>query len=299
MERVLILLATYNGAKYLSEQLESVLMQKDVEVSILVRDDGSTDDTTSILERYHKTNKLEWYTGEHLNVQKGYFDLMKRATEYKTNYFAFCDQDDIWDSDKLSIALKNLKYSKLQVPALYYCGQRLVDAEMNLIENHLLNKNRTLKTRFVLSDFAGCTGVFNKALLEKVIAYEPSYMLMHDTWILKVCLCLGGNVFVDSNVHMNYRQHSNNTVGLGRSFTATIKQVIQYLNEYHVEMQMKELKLGYESAMIPEYKEIVEYILNYKYSRESREFLLDRKNIDFHNRGLNFIYWIKVVAKKL
>ena len=69
---------------------------------------------------------------------------------------------------------------------------------LNFLSNHELNDKRTLITRFILSDFAGCTGVFNRELLNAVIQYEPQYMLMHDTWILKVCLCLNGKVFVDT-----------------------------------------------------------------------------------------------------
>lgn len=189
-------------------------VKPNVLVEILVRDDGSKDGTRNLLDEYKKLGKLQWYTGEHLNVARGYFDLMKMALKFDADYIAFADQDDVWDSDKLYIATQFLDSVDRKVPALYYCGQRLVDGELNFIANHELNSRRTLITRFVLSDFAGCTGVFNRALLEAVIEYEPQYMLMHDTWILKVCLCLGGKVFVDTKPHINYRQHGDNTVGL-------------------------------------------------------------------------------------
>lgn len=101
---------------------------------------------------------------------------MKIGAKKTYNFFAFCDQDDVWDKDKLKIAVNSIK--GLQGPALYYSGQRLVDENLKFIENHELNSNRTLKTRFVLSDFAGCTGVFNKALIDEIIKFEPKYMLM-------------------------------------------------------------------------------------------------------------------------
>lgn len=299
MKKILVVMATYNGEKYLAEQLESIFLQENVKVEILVRDDGSSDGTRKLLDRYQSERKLQWYTGEHLNVAKGYFDLMKKAADMEFDYIAFADQDDVWDADKLYIAVKMLEQVKNDVPALYYCGQRLVDGELNFIGDHELNNKRRLTTRFILSDFAGCTGVFNRALLNEVVKYEPRYMLMHDTWILKVCLCLGGKVFVDTKPHMSYRQHGGNTVGLGRSLPAYLRQVKQYLNEYKVEAQMQELLTGYSDKMTAEYKELVELVCTYRSSFSAKKKLLDKKRINFYNKGLNLTYDLKVLLNKL
>lgn len=299
MKKILVIIATYNGEKYLSEQLESILTQRNVSVEILVRDDGSKDGTQDLLDKYKKSGKLEWYTGKHLNVAKGYFDLMKTASKFNSDYIAFADQDDVWDSDKLYVATQYLDSVDKKIPALYYCGQRLVDGKLNLIADHELNSKRSLTTRFVLSDFAGCTGVFNRALLNAVIIYEPQNMLMHDTWILKVCLCLGGKVFVDVKPHMNYRQHGGNTVGLGRNLWAYLKQVNQYLNEYHVEAQMQELLSGYEDKMVPQYKSLAKQICEYRKSVQIKRHLMDKKYINFYNKGLNLTYDLKVLLNKL
>lgn len=299
MRKILVIMPTYNGEKYLSEQLESIWHQKGVELSVLVRDDGSTDGTQALLDRYQSEGKLTWYTGGHLNVAKGVFDLMKKATQYDVDYISFADQDDVWDADKLLVAVQSLDTVDARVPALYYCGQRLVDGELNPIADHILNDKRTLTTRFVLSDFAGCTGVFNKALLNEVVTFEPDYMLMHDTWILKVCLCLGGKVFVDPQPHMQYRQHGGNTVGLGRSLPAYLKQVDQYLNVYHVEQQMRELVRGYGDRMVPKYRKLARMICEYRENPAYKKKLLDKRVVDFHARGLNLTYWLKVKLNKL
>lgn len=299
MRKILVIMPTYNGEKYLSEQLESIWHQKGVELSVLVRDDGSTDGTKALLDRYQSEGKLTWYTGGHLNVAKGVFDLMKKATQYDVDYISFADQDDVWDADKLLVAVQSLDTVDARVPALYYCGQRLVDGELNPIADHILNDKRTLTTRFVLSDFAGCTGVFNKALLNEVVTFEPDYMLMHDTWILKVCLCLGGKVFVDPQPHMQYRQHGGNTVGLGRSLPAYLKQVDQYLNVYHIEQQMRELVRGYGDRMVPKYRKLARMICEYRENPAYKKKLLDKRVVDFHARGLNLTYWLKVKLNKL
>lgn len=299
MKKVLVIMATYNGEKYLEEQINSILEQKHVCVNILVRDDGSTDSTISILERYRIKGKLEWYTGEHLNVANGFFDLMLEAKKIQSDYIAFSDQDDIWDFDKLSVAVGNLEKYDQNVPNLYYCGQRLVDEKLNLIAVHELNRYRTLKTRFIMSDFAGCTGVFNRTLLDIVTIYKPGYMLMHDTWILKVCIAMNGNVIVDSCAHMQYRQHGKNTVGLGRGLFAYMKQVRQYLLEYKIEDQLKELYRGYSNKMLPEYQQLIEVVCGYKYSLRNKRILLSKHNVNFFNKGLNFTYILKVVFNML
>ena len=261
---VLVLMATYNGEKYLNDQLNSIFNQTNVQVKVLVRDDGSTDNTISILKDWSKTNDLEWYTGEHLNVQFGFYDLMVCAKNYDCDYFAFSDQDDIWDNDKLYIALKHLQEADNLKPSLYYCEQKLVDENLNYLDTHYLNTKRNLKTKFIFSDIAGCTAVFNKDLLLKVIAYKPSYMMMHDTWILKVCLSLGGKVFMDKNPHMNYRQHGNNTVGLSNTLSSKIKRASTYIFDYDLKTQMSELLAGYEKLIVPEYLEIINQIINAK-----------------------------------
>ena len=299
MKKILVIMPTFNGEKYLAEQLNSILTQEGVDVSLLVRDDGSADGTRAILDKYQSEGKLRWYTGEHLNVDKGFFDLMKQAAGEDFDYIAFSDQDDVWDSDKLAVAVQSLDTADEALPALYYCGQRLVDGELNHIADHELNGQRTLTTRFVLSDFAGCTGVVNRTLLNEVVKFEPDYMLMHDTWVLKVCLCLGGKVFVDTKPHMDYRQHGGNTVGLGRSLPAYLKQVNQYLNVYHVERQMHELMRGYGDRMVPEYRKLAQMICEYRQNRQYKKKLLDKHYINFYAKGLNVTYWLKVTLNKL
>ena len=300
MKKVLVLMATYNGARYLDEQIQSLIDQKNVELEILVRDDGSTDNTINVLNKWKKQGKLDWYTGKHLNVQYGFYDLMEHAAQKDTEYIAFCDQDYVWDNDKLCIAVEELEDKCSQSnPALYYCGQRLVDEHMNFLSDHSLNEYRNLRTRFVLSDIAGCTAVFNTELLNKVLEYKPEYMLMHDTWVLKVCLAMGGEVIVDPKPHMNYRQHSNNTVGLGKGIKSNLKQVRQYIEEYKVEEQMLELKKGYGKSIIPEYKRVIYYICNYKNNIKCRKKLLSKHYINFCNKGLNLTYFIKIMLNKL
>lgn len=264
MDSVLVLMATYNGEKYLEQQLESLFNQKEIDVEVLVRDDGSSDKTKSILDKWQKKAKLKWYTGEHLNVKYGFYDLMEQASRTSHQYFAFCDQDDVWDDDKLYIAVKEIKCFNSNKPILYYCGQRLVDENLNLLDEHRLSKNRTNYARFMLNDAAGCTEVFNKVLLDKIIQYKPEYLLMHDAWLVKVCLALGGDLIVDTNMHMSYRQHSGNSVGLKHDIKSNILRAKQYIKEQDIYSQMSELYKGYKNEVKEDYLEIITCVLDYK-----------------------------------
>ena len=296
-----VIMSTYNGAKYVEEQLDSIIGQDvDASVTIYIRDDGSTDNTVDVLRKYaagHSKEDIVIDRAANKGAAGSFLTAMRECPD--ADIYAFSDQDDVWDEDKLRIAVDKISEYPEDVPALYYCGQRLVDQDLNLISDHTLNEKRSLKTRFLLSDFAGCTGVFNKALLDEVNKYEPGYVLMHDTWILKICLGLGGNVYIDSTSHLDYRQHKGNTLGLGRSIPAYIRQVRQYLNEYKVEPQMAELIRGYGDRLVTPYKELAQKACAYRLNRTYKKELLNKRNIDFCSRGLNITYWLKVKLNKL
>ena len=180
---------------------------------------------------------LRWYTGEHLNVQKGYLDLLKNAP--KSDYYAFCDQDDVWDDDKLLLAVTELDEMPVDKPAMYYCGQRLVDENLKLISVHRIASDRNAHTNFLISNVAGCTAVFNQALVDAVNSKSPDFILMHDSWLFKICLALGGNYYADSAAHISYRQHGNNVAGLNGGVRGKIRQVKRYLDVFEIQKQCK------------------------------------------------------------
>lgn len=294
---VAVLLATYNGEKYLREQLDSLLRQIGVKVEILVRDDGSDDDTTIILDEYQNQGLIEWYSGEHMGVQKGYLDLLKHAS--KADYYAFCDQDDVWDDDKLLYAVMELEQMPVEKPLIYYCGQRLVDENLNLLSIHNIDIKRSSYTNFLISNVAGCTAVFNKNLLDAINYATPNFILMHDSWAFKVCLALGGRYYADSSAHINYRQHGNNVAGLNGGIRGKIQQIKRYINVFEIQKQLQNLVICYGDKMVPEYRELSSLICDYDKSFNNWVKLLLYRGFDFRNRGLNYIVKIKIFMRKL
>ena len=128
MEKVCVLMSTYNGEKYLKEQIESILNQENIEVDILIRDDGSTDNTLNILENYtQKYKNIRYYTGENLRSAKSFMNLLFTVKEY--DYYAFSDQDDVWKKNKLYTAVSKLKEGY----DLYGGKKSIVDSELNIL----------------------------------------------------------------------------------------------------------------------------------------------------------------------
>lgn len=121
MKKVLVLMSTYNGEKWLKEQIDSILASREVKVDILVRDDGSSDNTLSILNLYKNNNRLNYYVGENIGPAQSFRDLVDRC-EFGYDAYAYADQDDIWSEKKLFYATEALE--KTDTPYLWECGLR-------------------------------------------------------------------------------------------------------------------------------------------------------------------------------
>lgn len=217
--RVTVLLATYNGEKFIDEQLQSIKEQSDVNVKVLVRDDGSTDSTLSILERWKKVEttsdfSLEYYCGSNVGAARSFIELINDVSE-ESDFYAFSDQDDSWLPEKLSIAIQKLNEFDQDIPSLYYGDTTRVGEQLEEISNPFGPRYHTeeIKKSIISTAAGGLTMVFNKSLLRILKEYSPCYLTMHDRWTLLVCASVGGKVFYDSKSYVLYRQHGSNVLG--------------------------------------------------------------------------------------
>lgn len=295
--KVTVLMATYNGEKYLREQIESIKRQINVDVNILVRDDGSTDNTKNILNEYQDKGVLRWYTGEHLNVQKSFLNLLMESPE--SDYYAFCDQDDVWDDNKLYCAVEHLKNYVDDKPALYYSGLRIVDSNLNVIRTHYITDNRLPEANYFISNVAGCTEVFNKKLKDLVNLATPDFVLMHDSWIYKICLSVGGYIYADKYAHINYRQHNLNVVGIKGGIKSKVRDIFRYINKFEIQKQMQNLLYYYGDKMEEEYYAYTKLICEYNKSLVKWFKLLTFNKLDFKSKGLNILVRIKIFLRKV
>lgn len=212
--RVAVLMSTYNGENYLADQIESILSQQgDFTLSLLVRDDGSADGTARILSRYAEAGSLSWYQGENRKPAKSFLTLLRDNPGY--DFYAFSDQDDLWDPDKLAVAISRLK--DIAAPGVYCANARLVKSDLAPIGKNIFDCAVACDfySRVCSDGVPGCTMVLNSALAQLVQGVPmPESVIMHDTYLLALCAAFDGTVIFDPAPHMAYRQHCLNAVGV-------------------------------------------------------------------------------------
>ena len=226
---VTVLMATYQGKKYLEQQLDSILAQT-VPVKLLISDDGSTDGTRKMLEDY-----AGWYPEqvtlhhrtEHADGAAGnFFWLMQEALkDEKTDYILFSDQDDVWENNKVRVMLHRMKELEesigKQCPILLYSDMEVVDEELYEISpsfaayTHQDPDRTDFANLLVENQITGGASMINRALLERC-AKKPEICCMHDWWMALVASCFGIIEFMPRALS-KYRQHENNLLGAGEA----------------------------------------------------------------------------------
>ena len=267
MTKVCVLVSSYNGETYIKDLIDSLLEQKYVDLQILVRDDGSTDNTTYILDNYKRRySNFNWYQGDNLGPAKSFLDLIYHAP--LAEYYAFCDQDDFWLPEKLYKAIEKIKENiGLKKYGFYFSNVEVVDSNLNHIETSSIsgdfnNLNRVLMTNYAI----GCTVVITASLLKKVKQYQPQYMKMHDWWIYQLCVALGGAIIFDNNAYILYRQHDSNVIGfnLDTKHSYNVKNLFLKKPEHTVSRICKELLSGYADDFTRENRKIIYHLAFYQ-----------------------------------
>ena len=214
MHSVLVLMSTYNGEKFLEAQLESLYNQHGVDIHILVRDDGSKDSTLSILDKFKSTRgQMTVIKGDNVGAAKSFFEVSRYAQSKlpQFDYYAFCDQDDVWLPDKLISAANNLE--KAGKNKLYFCSENYVDSNLNIIGTAKPIQYFDYTTSVYRNPALGCTMVFDKCLFDTFcLAANISDRInsLHDAWMFMCATFTGANIIPDNNIHLLYRQHGRN-----------------------------------------------------------------------------------------
>ena len=299
MDKVQVLLSTYNGEKYIKEQIESILNQKEVEIALLIRDDGSTDKTIQILEELAMNNEnITVYKDENLGPARSFMDLIEKSDEY--DYYAFSDQDDVWKPKKLISAINKLKEYN-NTPALYMSALEIVDTNLKYIETKKVAGNFTLEGEIIKNFATGCTQVFNKNLCNIIKQYKPKYIIMHDSWITRVCYAIGGNVIIDENSYIKYRQHEKNVLGYKDDGFQKLKRQYKIAFKDKISMRVniaKELKNGYEKLLTEEAKQVVENLIKYQEDKNAKKWLLHNEKFRTNNPKMNLKMKLAIILNK-
>ena len=254
MKTINVLMTTYNGEKYLKEQIDSIFAQDCItkglaDVQLIIRDDGSEDETTNMIHdliRFYN-DKITLIKGENIGVIKGFFTLLKECP--RADYYAFADQDDVWMKDKLSRAIESIDSFSNKMPYLYSSSVTLVDENLEPIKSEIDRSNvrASFENAMVENVVYGCTAVFNDLLRDIVIKEFPNYTYMHDWWIYLTATAFGRHYY-DETSSIYYRQHEGNAVGNDTTRVSEMKTRTANYNKSKnkISMQLSEFVRIYE-----------------------------------------------------
>ncbi|SER03979.1 glycosyltransferase family 2 protein [Thalassovita taeanensis] len=228
---IAILLATYNGADNLQEQLDSYLTQTCRPDLLLVSDDGSSDQTWDILTRFanaHPDLPVTLLKGPKRGSAQNFLNLLRQTPDW-IDVIALSDQDDVWLPHKLKRGLARLQKAPNPSAPLLYCGRSWeCDQDLN---NHRLSRGMSRPASFrhalVQNVAGGNTMILNRAALDLVCAasHEARKIVVHDWWLYQIIAGAGGQVLFDEVPQILYRQHGSNLIGANRGFAAKKKRL--------------------------------------------------------------------------
>lgn len=228
--RLAILLSTYNGEKFLSDQLDSLFAQSYENFVVVVRDDGSSDRTLSILQDYKDRFVDRIHLIESNTTNLGARDSFAFLMDYVLNnkqelglgsaYMLFCDQDDVWFPNKIEVELKAMQECESANPGspiLIHSDLEVVSESLEAVAPSLarfqgLETHRNSFNQMVISNLVtGCTALLNEPLARKCLPVS-SNAIMHDWWLALVASAFGKVIYLDQAL-IHYRQHDSNTIG--------------------------------------------------------------------------------------
>ena len=218
-------MSTYNGEKYIREQLDSIIAQVgDMHAVIYVRDDGSTDATVSILEEYasaHEEIEIRIDRASNVGASKSFLTATRECPD--ADIYAYSDQDDIWMQGKLSAAVSAIKDA--DSPSLWVSDYSVVDNELNtIIEKAMGEPCRDQLRALFYGHVPGCVMVFNRKLMLEMRKLKIDEIRMHDVMALNVALVTGTLIYDDRPL-IKYRQHGDNVLGYGHKKIRPLKWI--------------------------------------------------------------------------
>ena len=257
--QVAILMATFNGAEFLPQQLDSIAAQTHENWRLWVSDDGSADATLDILRRYQQAwspDKLGLLAGPRRGRHSANFLSLAAQPDISADYYAWSDQDDVWLPLKLSRALERLAPLKAELPALYCSRTIWIDQEDRDIGLSPLMNNHppSFANALVQCLAGGHTMVFNQAARSLIIACPDRSVASHDWWTYQLVTGSGGRVFYDPEPMVKYRQHKANISGKNRGLAARssrFKRLLAGALKEYIGLSLEALK-GQASSLTPE-----------------------------------------------
>lgn len=266
-KKVAVLISSYNGEKYLKEQLDSILRQTYQNIEIVIRDDGSKDETAEIIKSYQKEHdNIILQEGENLGFLKSFFKLLEFEN---ADYFAFCDQDDVWLENKIELAVQALNQADDTKPNMVFGNSDYYDETMHLIgkgENH---KTFSFKNSLYECVAQGMTMTINNEARKTILANIPEKCLFHDWWTYMICSGMGNVLYNDETI-VKYRRLPKNATAEGQSifkiFAWRIKNLLTGDGMKNIRAQQLEYKHRFYDKISNENQKILDIFVQEKYN---------------------------------
>jgi glycosyltransferase involved in cell wall biosynthesis len=225
---IAVLMCTYNGEKFLTEQLNSLLSQNHKNIVVWVSDDGSTDNTIIILKQYQKKfpkDRLKIINGPGKGSVINFLSLLCNP-DLKADYYAFADQDDIWEENKLSISLSKISALPKTTPTLYGARTKTVTEQgIEIGLSSIFSKTPCFENALVQSIAGGNTMLMNDVAANIMKQAGVIEVISHDWWAYMLISGAGGTVIYDKQPSLLYRQHDNNQIGANMGWLAKAKRI--------------------------------------------------------------------------
>ena len=263
--KINIVMSTYNGEQFLAEQIDSIQQQTFKDWQLLIRDDGSSDQTPEIIKSFVAQDPRIVFINEHdrenFGVIKNFFTLIKHD---KADYYFFSDQDDVWLEDKLETMLAAARQYPDQLPLMVYTDLCVVDQNLQVMNQSMIRSqshhaNTELVQELTENTVTGGVAMINHALAERWRTLDN--IIMHDWYLAVLATAIGKLVYIDQPGEL-YRQHDNNVLG-ARTFTKRLKTWLSgpskmlekywwliHASQVQADKILQENELGYEQEAV-------------------------------------------------
>ncbi|CUK08719.1 putative glycosyl transferase [Shimia thalassica] len=228
--RTAILLATYNGATNLQEQLDSIASQSIKPDLVLISDDGSKDKTQDLVKAFMSTHpdmEISLLEGPCKGAARNFLHLVCEVPDW-IDFAAFSDQDDVWLDDKTERSLRAIERASEPDTPILFCGRTWVcDKNLNDKKLSQLRQDPSFKHALVQNIAGGNTMTINRAAIDllQVSCREARKLVIHDWWAYQIITGVGGTVLYDPEPLLLYRQHEDNVIGANNGLLARIRRM--------------------------------------------------------------------------
>lgn len=292
--KIVILMSIYNGEEYIDKQLESIYNQNlndDETLEIIVRDDGSIDNSLFIVKKWKEKLNLSIIAGKNVGAKESFYELLYGG--FDADYYAFCDQDDIWKENKIRNAIDKIRRFESE-PVLYFSNMEYMDENDASLNESLLKDGFSLSLKRILmcNPANGCSMLWNREMQDCLKKHKYKCFTMHDEYVLTIAY-LQGRVIYDPANQMLYRVHGSNvTQSNSIKKKLQLSKQIWFGNKYaSLDKRCLELLTNLVDVKYED-KRVLEEILTYK---KNRIFLLRKENYFCENYRIERSFRIRML----